>query len=264
MTITTNDTRDEYTATAGQTLFSYTFKIFAATDLNVYVTPSGQDADDDNDLVTGYAVTGLGDEDGGTITLVTPASSGDAVTIVSDIPESRTTNYQNNGDFLPDAVNDDFDRVVSLAKQTSDRTTRTLVFQESLQGATDLDLPTPSALKFIRWKSDLSGMENVDITAAGTGYLTPDPVRTLLTADATFIYNGNFQIVLIFDPNGSDRNVTPSGTFPDGFEVVVVNNGPTGSGTYYNLTFDPSGLGDMIGPGDKQRFRYLATENQWV
>jgi hypothetical protein len=195
---------------------------------------------------------------------VSGTSKGDKVTIVSDIPESRTTDYQNNGDFLPDTVNDDFDRVVSLAKQTSDRAGRTLVFQESLQGATNLDLPTPEALKFMRWKTDLSGVENVDITASGTGYLTPDPVRALLTADATFIYNGNFQIVLIYDPNGADRDITPSGTFPDGFEVVVVNNGPTGSGTYYNLTFDPSGLGDIIGPGDKQRFRYLATEAQWI
>ena len=67
MTITTNDTRDEYTATAGQTLFNYTFKIFESTDLNVYVTPVGQDPDDTTDIVTGYSVTGIGDEDGGTI-----------------------------------------------------------------------------------------------------------------------------------------------------------------------------------------------------
>lgn len=258
MTITTNDTRDEYTATAGQTLFSYTFKIFESTDLNVYVTPSGQDPDDTTDIVTGYSVTGVGDENGGTITLVSAASAGDAVTIVSDIPESRTTDYQNNGDFLPDTVNDDFDRVVSLAKQTSDRASRTLAFQESEQGVTDLDLPAPEALKYMRWKTDLSGMENVDITAAGTGYLTPDPVRAVLTGDATFIYNGNFQIVLIYDPNGADRDVTPSGTFPDGFEVVVIN-----VGTIYNLTLDPSNLGAIIGPGDKQSYRYLATEDEW-
>jgi len=168
MTITTNDTRDEYTATSGQTLFNYTFKIFESTDLNVYVTPVGQDPDDDTDIVTGYSVTGLGDEDGGTITLVTPTTAGDSVTIVSDIPESRTTNYQNNGDFLPDTVNDDFDRVVSLAKQTSDRANRTLAFQESEQNASGLSIATPEALKFLRWKSDLSGLENVDSTVTNS------------------------------------------------------------------------------------------------
>lgn len=167
MTITALPSRNEYTATAGQTLFSYTFKIFESTDLNVYVTPAGQDANDVTDIVTGYSVTGLGDEDGGTITLVVAAGIGDLVTIVSDIPENRTTDYQNNGDFLPVTVNADFDRVVSLTKQEADRSGRTLAFQESLQNATQLDLPNPDALKFMRWKSDETGMENVDLAASG-------------------------------------------------------------------------------------------------
>ncbi len=121
MTITILPSRNEYTATAGQTVFNYTFKIFADTDLNVFVTPAGQVADDSTDQTTSFSVTGTGDEDGGTMTLVTPASVGDLVTIVSDIPESRTTDYQFNGDFIPDTVNDDFDRVVSLVKQIDEK-----------------------------------------------------------------------------------------------------------------------------------------------
>ena len=255
MTITTNDTRDEYTATAGQTLFNYTFKIFESTDLNVYVTPVGQDPDDDIDIVTGYSVTGLGDEDGGTITLVTPTTAGDSVTIVSDIPESRTTDYQNNGDFLPDTVNDDFDRVVSLVKQAIDKVNRTVSFQESEQSVSGLDLPAPESQKYLRWKADLSGLENS--TADGT-VIAPAATRSTLTGDVTFTDNSNFEIILIFDPNGADRNVTPSGTFPDGFRVEVVNTGTT-----YNLIFDPSGLNGSITPGDRQSFIYLSTEAEW-
>jgi hypothetical protein len=179
MTITALPSRNEYTATAGQTLFSYTFKIFESTDLNVYVTPAGQDADDVTDIVMGYSVTGLGDEDGGTITLVVAASIGDLVTIVSDIPENRTTDYQDNGDFLPVTVNADFDRVVALTKQEADRSGRTLAFQESLQNASALTLPNPAALQFLRWRSDLSGMENVDLAATGSpadsSVITYDP-----------------------------------------------------------------------------------------
>jgi hypothetical protein len=167
MTITALPSRNEYTATAGQTLFSYTFKIFESTDLNVYVTPAGQDADDVTDIVTGYSVTGLGDEDGGTITLVAAASIGDLVTIVSDIPENRTTDYQDNGDFLPDTVNADFDRVVSLTKQIDEKVNRSLISKESQQGSKPLTLPEPSSLQFLRWRSDLQGMENVDLTSFG-------------------------------------------------------------------------------------------------
>lgn len=167
MTITTNPTRDEYTATAGQTVFNYTFKIFEDTDLNVYVTPSGQDCDDSTDLTTAYTVAGVGDEDGGAITLTTGASAGDLVTIVSDIPASRTTDYQGNGDFIPETVNDDFDRVVSLVKQVEDLSQRALLTQECLQGPKPLSLPSPAATQFLKWKSDESGLENADLAASG-------------------------------------------------------------------------------------------------
>ena len=167
MTITILPSRNEYTATTAQTVFNYTFKIFAATDLNVFVTPDGQTADDSTDQTTAFSVTGAGSEDGGTITLVTPSTVGDLVTIVSDIPESRTTDYQFNGDFLPDTVNDDFDRVVSLVKQIDEKSNRSLISQESQQGSKPLTLPEPSSLDFLRWRSDLSGLENVDVAANG-------------------------------------------------------------------------------------------------
>ncbi|MDG1995137.1 MAG: hypothetical protein P8J14_01470, partial [Emcibacteraceae bacterium] len=57
---------------------------------------------------------------GGFITFNSPLSSGDEVVIVSGIPFNRTTDYQNNGDFRPEVVNADFDRVVSLVKQVED------------------------------------------------------------------------------------------------------------------------------------------------
>jgi len=40
MTITVSPARNEYTATGGQTVFNYKFKIFENTDLNVYITPT--------------------------------------------------------------------------------------------------------------------------------------------------------------------------------------------------------------------------------
>lgn len=165
MTITTNPSRDEYTSTAGQTVFNYTFKIYANTDLNVYVTPSGQYPDDSTDLTTDYVVDPgtIGDEAGGFITFNSPLNAGDAVTIVSAIPYDRTVDYQNNGDFLPTTVNNDNDRQVSQIKQILEQTGRTLQFQESLQGASTLSLPDPVSQQFMRWKTDLTGLENVDL-----------------------------------------------------------------------------------------------------
>jgi len=165
VTITTNDTRNEYTATASQTVFNYTFKIFESTDLNVYQTPAGQ-TPADTDLITAYTVVGEGLSAGGSITLNVAATIGDLITIVSDVPESRTTDYQFNGDFIPDTVNDDFDRVVSLAKQSQSIIGRTPQFPEATQNATGLSWEAPEVGGFIRWKSDLSGLENIQLNTA--------------------------------------------------------------------------------------------------
>lgn len=168
MTITVQPARNEYTANAAQTTFNYTFKIFSITDLNVYITTSGELADDATDLTTAYTVTGVGDEDGGTIILTSGATLNDLVTIVSNIPSSRTTDYQNNGDFRPDVVNADFDRVVSLVKKVEDTASRAVLLEQSQQGSKPLSLPNPIASSFLRWKTDLSGLENATDLTSGT------------------------------------------------------------------------------------------------
>lgn len=164
MTITIQPARNEYTANASQTVFNYTFKIFENTDLNVYITPVGQAADDSTDLTVAYTVTGLGDEDGGTIILTIGTGLNELVTIVSNIPSERTIDYQNNGDFRPETVNNDFDRVVSIAKKIEDNSTRSVLLEQSQQGSKPLSLPRPVAGLFLRWKGDLTGLENIDIT----------------------------------------------------------------------------------------------------
>ena len=87
--------------------------------MNVYITPAGQDPDDSTDITVAYVVDAgtIGNPSGGFLTLDTGAALNDLITIVSSIPEDRTTDYQNNGDFRPDTVNSDIDRTVSLVKQ---------------------------------------------------------------------------------------------------------------------------------------------------
>jgi hypothetical protein len=186
MTITQLPTRVEYTATAAQTVFAYTFKIFEDTDLNVYVTPVGQVPNDATDIVTPSSVTGVGSESGGTVTIAA-TNAGDLVTIIAGIPASRLVDYQNNGDFRPDTVNDDFDRVVSLAKQVEDTANRTLTFQKSEQGAEGLSLPTPEGGKVLRWRADEQGVENLDVTTQVVAYVESfDSIADLRVASGSY------------------------------------------------------------------------------
>jgi len=174
MTITVQPARNEFTANAGQTIFNYTFKIFSITDLNVYITPAGQDANDSTDLITAFTVSGVGLAAGGSITLTTPSTLNDKVTIVSNVPSNRTTDYQNNGDFRPDTVNDDFDRVVSIVKKIEDTSNRSILLQQSQQDPKPLSLPVPLVGKLLKWKSDLSGLENTDVSELSPTLITDD------------------------------------------------------------------------------------------
>lgn len=169
MTITTNDTRNEYTATSGQTTFSYTFKIFADTELSVYQTAASATPDDTTDLITEYTVTGVGNAAGGTIVLTTGATLNDKITIVSNIAQSRTTDYQFNGDFVADTVNDDFDRTVSLVKQLADDIDRTPRFDRAVQGVSGVKIAPPVASEFLRWNVSGTDLESVSLNTVATG-----------------------------------------------------------------------------------------------
>ena len=167
MTITALPSRDEYTSSAGQTVFNYSFKIYESSNLDVYVTPVGQMANDAADLTTDYVVdpNTIDNPAGGFITFNSPLSSGDLVTIVSNIPYDRTVDYQVNGDFLPPTVNGDNDRQVSQIKQVLTQANRSLTYPQSLQGAASLTFPSPEAGLYLKWKIDLSGLENIDLDA---------------------------------------------------------------------------------------------------
>jgi hypothetical protein len=226
MTITTNDVRDEYTASAAQTVFNYTFKIFADGQLNVYITPSGQEADDSTDITTAYTIdpSSIGDEDGGFITLNSGTSSGDLVTIVSNIPEARTTDYQNSGDFRPDTVNADFDTVVSLTKQQDDRTSRTLSFQESEQNVSSLSLPRPEGGLYLAWNLAETGVVN----QGSPGSVIPANTESTI---ATMKANTSLTIGLVVNTKGG----TSEGDGGDATYLVVANQSVDGIVDHLNV-----------------------------
>lgn len=187
MTVTSLGVRNEYTATASQKIFNFTFLIFGTSDLNVYITPSGQDANDSTDITTAYTITsGVGDPNGGAISLNSGTNSGDLVTIVSSITNDRTVDYQSSGDFDEATVNGDFDKQLSLVKQQRDSTSRTLSFEQSLQNASSLSLPTPVAGQYMVWKADLTGLE----TTGAPGSILNDDLTgttTQMVANASLV-----------------------------------------------------------------------------
>ncbi len=157
----------EYTATAGQTVFPFVFKIYQASDIEVYLTLSGDTPNDDDDiltLTTDYTITIDGDE-GGVITLVSGAAIGDSVTLIRNLPTTRNVEFQQNGDLLASTLNEDQDYQAYLISDNALQLTKVLKFPISAQGL-DGTLPGPSPENYIRWNSAGDALEN-DLTAPG-------------------------------------------------------------------------------------------------
>lgn len=161
MAFNTNPGKQQFTATSGQTVFTFNFSIFADTDLKVYRTPSGSVPNDTTDiltLTTHYSVS-INGTLGGTVTLVTPATLNDTITIARSLPITRTTDYVSNGDLYADTLDADQDYQTYLAVDQYVQLQRAIIAPESL-GGVSLNLPAPVSDSYIRWNTAANGLEN--------------------------------------------------------------------------------------------------------
>lgn len=216
MTITAYPVRNEYTGLTGQSVFDYTFKIYADDELKVYLTTDVPAEDCPGDLTVAYTVSGVGDEDGGSITLNTPLTETTYITIVGNVEFERTTNYENNGDFVPETVNEDFDRIVSMVKQVQDQANRAVLLLDCQQGTKPLSMPWPEAGQALRWKDDETGLENVDLIFADPDVLIPIILDlTGCLVDGTDVIVGKSDTLQIFfKTNDTERwYIDASGNF---------------------------------------------------
>lgn len=115
--------REQYIANSNQTVFTFDFLAFAETDVAAYLVDVGTDPSDVTDILTynvDYTVT-LNPQPsvGGYITLTTPATAGDIVTIVRAQPDQRLNYYVDGGPFTATMVNTDFDQDVLMIQQNT-------------------------------------------------------------------------------------------------------------------------------------------------
>lgn len=143
-----------YTGNGVSTVFAYTFKIFAATDLMVTVGGVTKA------LTTDYSVSPIGES--GNVTFVVAPANGAAIVISGNLPYSRVVDYAENGDLLAQTVDDDFDSTIAKIKQVKVIIDRAplVPLGSALSGTLVL---TPEASKFLRWNTAASQIENVDI-----------------------------------------------------------------------------------------------------
>jgi hypothetical protein len=183
MAFNNNTPRLEFTATSGQTEFVFNFKIFNASDIVVYQTPTGQTPDDATDILietTHYTVVIDGDN-GGTVTLVSGATLNDSVTLLRDLPFTRETDYQTGGDLLEATLDEDQDYQTYLSQQLESSKGQFINLPASVQGVS-ASLPSPIADSYFKWNAAGDGIEN-DTTIPTNVALAVDSAAAALVSE---------------------------------------------------------------------------------
>jgi Pectate lyase superfamily protein len=111
MAVTQQTPLNSYTANGSTTVFAYNFLALQAADLKVLVAGVLKT------LGADYSVSGAGNSGGGAVTFIVAPTAGQLVTVYRDTVIARTSDYQNNGDFLSPVVNADFDRPLLLLQE---------------------------------------------------------------------------------------------------------------------------------------------------
>jgi hypothetical protein len=159
--------RNAYTASSGQTVFPYSFPIFAASDLVVYRAGVRLA------LGTDYTVSGAGQTAGGSVTLTSGATAGASIILLRDTPESRTSDYVDGGDFRADTINTDLDRLVAMVQQLARDIGRAVRLADLDPAAALAALPVSRAGQLLGF--DGAGNPTmVPVTSAGPGTFLQD------------------------------------------------------------------------------------------
>lgn len=132
MTISsTSRTAGPFTGNDVTTTFAFTFKVFAASDLQLVRTNTSTGVSTTLTITADYTVTLNSEQNsapGGSITLTSPLASGYTLIITSDIAALQATDLTNQGGFYPQVITNALDKLTILVQQILNKVGRSLNF----------------------------------------------------------------------------------------------------------------------------------------
>ena len=167
MTVASTTNQIVYTGDDATSVFAYTFKIFADTDL---VVTEKLIADPFTETVltitTDYTVSGVGVSTGGNVTLVAGALAATKKLIIQRVlPLTQGFDLAENDNAPSSGYEDAYDKLTMMI-QTLDETLQRAIRIDPTQTGIDVQLPPPEADKGIAWNSDADGLVNIDAPGA--------------------------------------------------------------------------------------------------
>lgn len=245
--------RNDYTAIAAQTVFTYTFQIFEDDEIQVFQNESLASLGIDY-TVSNNALPAIG----GTITLLTPALAGDLVSLVQAIPIERLITYQTDGDWQAVTVNEDFNRLYTLLVQAfgtssdpnaqiSDRLLR-FPTSENRDGKNNF-IPSPVDNTILAWTNGELVNQSIPSLSASSAPVVPN-VATLKAVDVTVNQSARIEGINISGDGGVNAFYYDAGSaLPDNGTTVITPN--VGGGRWLALPAGTEGIADNSLTTDK-------------
>ena len=137
MTVSSTTNKQSYNGNNSQSVFAYGFKIFADTDIQVYVGTTLKT------LSTHYTLSGVGAAGGGNVTFTTgniPASGTGNVTILRSLALTQGVDLVNYGRFDAEVIESQYDKLVMMVQQLQEQADRTIRFNTTVSDAGGVEI----------------------------------------------------------------------------------------------------------------------------
>lgn len=132
MTVSTLIAKSGPYNTGGTGPFSYAFRILDEDHIRVVLTDASG-TETDLTITTDYTVAGVGDANGGTVTLVEEPdfAGGELLTLVRNVPKTQETDLENQGGWYPEVIEDALDKLTMQTQDLAEAVERSVKVQVS-------------------------------------------------------------------------------------------------------------------------------------
>jgi hypothetical protein len=127
MTISSTTVKNSYSGDSSTTTFSYTFKIFQDSDIQVIIR-SSTGTETTKTITTHYTVTGAGNSGGGSVIFTggNIPTTGQTVVLRRNIPQTQAIDYIANDPFPAESHEEGLDRATMSIQQLQEEVTRSI------------------------------------------------------------------------------------------------------------------------------------------
>ena len=125
MTVSSSTSKVSYNGNGSTTVFAYTFKVFDQDDLTVIVR-SSTGTETTQTITTNYTVSGVGDANGGNVTMVTAPASGETLTILREQPLTQGLDLVPNDPFPAGSMEDSLDKLTFMVQTHEEEIARSI------------------------------------------------------------------------------------------------------------------------------------------